>query len=115
MSIRSSRTGRTVRLSLKGAITLGCDSGSLRKAVEEALQEGVARIELDASGVRYLDAAGLGELVACQARARKAGAELVLCGAMGKARELLRITGLDAALMRQPGDDRFVGLRWRVA
>ena len=115
MSIRKSRAGRTIRFSLRGAITLGYGSGSLRRSVAQALRAGARRIEVDASGVRYLDAAGLGELVACRAAAEKAGVEFVLCGAMGKARELLAITGLDQALMRQPRDQSMHGLHWRVA
>lgn len=115
MSIRRYRVGRTIRFSLKGAITLGYGSGSLRRSVSRALRAGARRIEVDASGLRYLDAAGLGELVACRASAEKAGVEFILCGVMGKARELLRITGLDRALMRQPGDDGMRSLTWRVA
>ena len=115
MSIRTSRAGGTIRFSMKGAIALGHGGGSLRRSVARALRAGARRIEVDASGVRYLDAAGLGELVACRASAEKAGVDFVLCGAMGKARELLRITGLDRALMRQPGDDGLRPLTWQVA
>ena len=115
MSMRTRRAGRTVRISLKGAVTLGCGSASLRHTVARALRDGARRIEIDASDVKFLDAAGLGELVACRAMAGKAGADFILRGVMGKARELLRITGLDRALMRQPGDDLLRGLHWRVA
>ncbi|HZI93223.1 MAG TPA: STAS domain-containing protein [Patescibacteria group bacterium] len=115
MGIRIKRAGRTIRISLRGAITPGCGSGSLRQAVDRALLDGAHRIEIDASGVRFLDAAGLGELVACRSIAARAGAQLVLCGVIGKARELLRITGLDRALLRQPGDESLRGLHWRVA
>jgi len=115
MSIGTNRAGQTIKLSLRGAITLGYGSGSLRRAVARALKAGARCIEIDASGVRYLDAAGLGELVACRSLAEKAGAELRLYGVMGKARELLSMTGLDRALMRQPGDDGLHRLSCLVA
>ena len=115
MGIRTRRAGGTIRISLRGAITPGCGRGSLRQAVDRALMDGARRIEIDASGVRFLDAAGLGELVACRAVAATAGAQLILCGVIGKARELLRITGLDRALLRQPGDESVRGLHWRIA
>jgi anti-anti-sigma regulatory factor len=49
-----------------------------------------------------MDAAGMGELVACRALARAAGAEFRLCGVSGKARELLLLTGLDRKLLNGP-------------
>src|SRR5262245_37522537 len=111
----STRTGHTVRFSLKQASALGFGSGVLQRWVEKAVGEGARRIEIDASGVRFLDAAALGDLVACRSIATKAGAEFRLCGVIGKARELLRITGLDRRLMRQPSDDEVHGLNFRVA
>ena len=102
MSIRAQKSGRDIRLSLKGAMAVGHASGSLRQQVERALEDGIRRIEIDATGVRFLDAAGLGELVACRQMAREAGAQFLLCGVTGKARELLLLTGLDRKLLRGP-------------
>lgn len=116
MSIRATRNGRTVRFSLKGALAMGSGSGSLARAVAAAVRTGARTIEIDAASVRFLDAAGLGELVACQAMAEKAGAELRLCGINGKVRDLLRITSLDSKLLQPkaaPGKNNTY--RWRVA
>jgi anti-anti-sigma factor len=112
---RTTRTGRTVRLSLKGAGAFLHGGGALQRSVERAVREGAGRIEIDAFGIRFLDAAALGELVACRNIANKAGVEFRLCGVIGKARELLRITGLDRALMRQPADEKIQGLNFRIA
>jgi len=114
MSIRAERKGRVVRLSLHGALALGRGARSLRSEVQRHLEDGARRIEIVASGVRFLDAAGLGELVACQELAALAGAELRLVGARGKARELLRITGLDRRLTRRSGPRVIEGLRLRA-
>jgi anti-anti-sigma factor len=116
MSIRASMRGQTVRISLKGALTLGGGAGSLSRAVAAAIQAGARIIEIDATGVRFLDAAGLGEFVGCRAMAERAGAELRLCGINGKVRDLLRITKLDKRLLqRETVPERFRALRWRIA
>ncbi|HKY33221.1 MAG TPA: STAS domain-containing protein [Candidatus Polarisedimenticolia bacterium] len=115
MRIRAQRMGRTLRLSLKGAVALGSAGGSLRQQVARALKDEVDHIEIDASGVRFLDAAALGELVACRAMARQAGAELRVSGVSGKARELLMLTGLDRKLLRGRHDGAGGDLRLRLA
>jgi anti-anti-sigma factor len=99
MAIIKERRGRVMRLSLKGAMALGMGGGALRREVVRALETGARRIIVDASGVRYLDAAGLGELVACRALVREAGASFRLRGAFGKVLEMLRLTGLDRLLV----------------
>jgi len=114
MSIRAQGSRQDVRLSLKGAMAAGQGSGLLRRQVALALERGARLIEIDASGVRFMDAAGLGELVACRALARAANAELRLCGVSGKARELLLLTGLDRKLLQ--GHRRSLQeLRFRIA
>jgi anti-sigma B factor antagonist len=115
MNIVAQRDGRTVRFSLKGTITLGDGSEALRQEVARALKAGVERIEIDASGVRFLDAAGLGELVACRAMARQAGVEFRLRGVFGKALELVRITGLERKLIRRARVGPISGLHHRLA
>ena len=115
MSIKADRMGRTVRLLLKGAIAVGNGDGSLRQAVVQALRAGASRMEIDASHVRFLDAAELGELVACRSMAERAGVEFRLIGVGGKTRELLALTGLDKVLMRDARPRHLSGLRFRVA
>ena len=102
MSIKTRKDGQVVRLALRGAIVLGSESGSLRREVARALESGARRIEVNARGLRYLDAAGLGELVACRKLAKEAGASFRLRGVIGKALELLQLTGLDSSLVRHP-------------
>lgn len=115
MSIKASRGGRTVRLLLKGAMAQGNGNGSLRRAVAQGLRAGASRIEIDASHVRFLDAAGLGELVACRAMAEDAGAEFRLDGVRGKTLELIAMTGLDKVLIRRPRSKGVHRLTFRVA
>lgn len=106
---------KTVRLSPKGAITQTGKRGSLREAVAQALLAGAERVEVDATDVSYLDAAGLGELVACRAMVEQAGGRFQLYGARGKTRELLALTGLDRILTRHTAHRPIPTLRFRVA
>ncbi|HEY3176433.1 MAG TPA: STAS domain-containing protein [Candidatus Polarisedimenticolia bacterium] len=116
MSINVTRTGRTIRISLKGALALGSGSGSLSRAVRAAIETGARTIQIDASGVRFLDASGLGELVACRKMAERAGVELRLCAINGKVRDLLKITRLDRGLLPPEAlSGRVRAFRWRVA
>jgi len=115
MSIMARKSGTTVRFDIKGALALGRGGGGLEKAVDQAIETGARRILVDASGIRFLDAAGLGELVACRMRAEKAHVDFRLCGINEKVWELLRITGLDRQLFRRKASANSLRLRWRVA
>lgn len=115
MSIMGRKSGKTVRFDVKGALALGRGGGGLEKAVDRAIETGAQRILVDASGIRFLDAAGLGELVACRTKSEKAGVDFRLCGINEKVWELLRITGLDRRLFRRMNATGSPRLRWRVA
>ena len=92
----------TIRLNLRDALAGSRQGPTLRDQVAQALLDGIRIVEIDATGVRFLDAAGLGELVACRTLARTAGVEFRLSGVTGKARELLLLTGLDRRLLHGP-------------
>jgi anti-sigma B factor antagonist len=79
---------------LEGAITLGDELALLRDMVLGALTEGYTNILLDLEGVSYIDSAGLGELVACNALADGRGGDVKLLHLQKKIRGLLQITKL---------------------
>ena len=58
------------------------------------LERGVKRAVFDLAELKYIDSLGLGELVACQLRAIKAGATLRLANADLRVQDLLLITRL---------------------
>ncbi len=115
--LRRRWTGRRVRLSPEGAITLEKGSRMLQRAVAKALRDGADCVEIDVSRVRLIDAAGLGALVACEQMAQQAGCPFRLEGAHEKARALLTLTGLDRTLMHRgdPGRPGHRRLRLQVA
>ncbi len=81
-------------LDLRGRITLGPETETLRSKLKQAVDAGHTRIILDLGGVSYIDSAGLSTLVACYASARKQGGELKLLNLTKTVRDLLQITRL---------------------
>ena len=103
MAIKRQREEGTMTLSLKRAIASGTERGHLQEEVIKAVKGGCRKIILDASGVRFIDASRLGELVACRAIAKGAGATIRLRGAFGKVLDVIRITGLERLLVGSTG------------
>jgi anti-sigma B factor antagonist len=68
--------------------------GALRDAMANLIQEGHRRIVFNFEALEYLDSTALGELVACQLRAIRAGASLKLANAGRRINDLLVTTRL---------------------
>jgi len=79
---------------LKGRITLGEGSVTLRDAVHDLLSKGKKRILLNLGDVNYIDSSGIGELVSAYTTAKKQGGELRLLNLTKKIHDLLQITKL---------------------
>jgi anti-sigma B factor antagonist len=79
---------------LKGRITLGEGSATLRDAVHDLLSKGLKRILLNLGDVKHIDSSGIGELVSAFTVAKKQGGELKLLNLTKKAHDLLQITKL---------------------
>jgi anti-sigma B factor antagonist len=79
---------------LKGRITLGEGSATLRDTVHDLLSKGPKRILLNLGDVNYIDSSGIGELVSAFTAAKKQGAELKLLNLTKKVHDLLQITKL---------------------
>lgn len=80
-------------LDVSGRITLG-ESTALRSAIRETVKSGQKHILLNMSGVRYVDSAGLGELISAYASVTSQGGKLKLLNLTEKLSELLAITKL---------------------
>ena len=79
---------------LKGRITLGEGSATVRDTVHDLLSKGQKRILLNLGGVNYIDSSGIGELVSAFTAAKKEGGELKLLNLTKKIHDLLQITKL---------------------
>ncbi|HYP07730.1 MAG TPA: STAS domain-containing protein [Bryobacteraceae bacterium] len=81
-------------IELEGEIVLGDGLGLLREVVTDALAQGYTNLLLDLEGVSYIDSAGLGELVSCNALADGRGGDMKLVHLQKKIKGLLQITKL---------------------
>ena len=94
VTVGERRFGRVTILDLEGDITSGEGTATLRRETRRLTGEGRPNILLDLSGVRYVDSSGLGEMVAAQAAARRAGGRVALLGLSPNVREVFAVTRL---------------------
>lgn len=80
---------------LSGKITIGEGDVVLREKVSHLLEGGERRILLNLERVKYMDSAGIGELVACYKRAKEKEGTVKLLNPSGKVYDLLQLTKLE--------------------
>ena len=73
---------------------MGEESNILREKLKGLLAEGKKKIVLNMAGIKYIDSAGLGTLVAAHVSAKTQGASVRLCKLGEKFHEVLQITRL---------------------
>ena len=88
------QAGDITIVDLKGRITLGEGSVTLRDAVHDLLSKGKKRILLNLGDVNYIDSSGIGELVSSYTTVTNGGGQLKLLNLTKKIQELLAITKL---------------------
>ena len=96
MTIEERRAGGVLVLSMTGDITMkasGTDAG-VADRVRRAVQNGDRRLLLDMGRVRYVDSAGLGDLVQAYAAARNRGGAMKLLSLTKRVNDLLILTRL---------------------
>ena len=79
---------------LKGRITLGEGSMTVRDTVRDLLSKGQKNILFNLGDVNYIDSSGIGELVSAFTAAKKQGGELKLLNLTKRIHDLLQITKL---------------------
>jgi len=95
LTVQQNRAGNgTLVLTLAGGITAGrCET--LEKQVVSLIESGEKRVVLDVTSITFLDSAGIGTLVACFSKLKKAGGDMRLAGAAGKVESVLKMTQVD--------------------
>lgn len=81
-------------IDLRGRITMGEGSVTLRDQVRREIDQGKTNIVLDLGGVTYIDSSGLGELVSAFTTAKNRGVTLKLLNLTKRVSDLLGITKL---------------------
>ena len=89
------KLGQVAVVDIAGKITIGEGDVMLREKVQELLDAGENRILLNLEKVKYMDSAGIGELVACYKRAKEKDGTVKLLNPSGKVYDLLQLTKLE--------------------
>ena len=94
MKLNVEHVGDVAVFRMSGQMTIGEGDIQFRQAVTEQLMRGDKKLLIDMKGLKYLDSAGLGEMVRAFTTVRKAGGSMRLLHLMDKARELFTVTRL---------------------
>jgi anti-sigma B factor antagonist len=89
-------------LELAGRLTLGEACQALIQKVEEILRANKACLVLEMAALEFMDSAGLGTVVACYGKAKKAGGGLVLAAPQKKVADTFKITHMDSVVKSFP-------------
>lgn len=89
-------------LELKGPLQMGVECKQLELAFDKLLGEKKTRIVLDLTGVTKLDSGGLGKVVNCFSRLKKAGGTMRLAGVKGMIEGVLKMTFVDRLMEVYP-------------
>lgn len=92
MKMEVRERGGIVIVSPEGDIKVGEGDIALREAVQQQIVSGKNQVVLDLAKVRFMDSAGLGELVASLKRVREAGGQLKVAAVNQRITDALTIT-----------------------
>jgi len=81
-----------------GKLMMGNESRQVEWTVAEQLVAGVKRFIFDLSKLDGIDSTGVGIIVMCEGKVRKAGGELRIAGPMGIVNDTLVLTHVDRLL-----------------
>ena len=82
-------------MEMHGRITMGSDSQKIEWDVAQLLKGSQRKVIFDLSGVSYADSSGVGILMMCYAKLKKAGGALHLVGVQGMVEEALVMTSVN--------------------
>jgi anti-sigma B factor antagonist len=94
LAITTREVDHVTLLDIRGRITLGDETDTLRTAVRDLLARGKKKIILNLADVDYIDSSGVGELVGSFTAVRNAGGELKLLNLTTKVHDVLQVTKL---------------------
>jgi anti-sigma B factor antagonist len=94
LDVEIRRLGAVVVVVLKGKVTLGEASQSVRSTVEQLVAENCSKIVFNLSGVPFIDSAGLGALTLSYTKTKAVGGMLKLAEAQTRVKDALEMTRL---------------------
>jgi anti-sigma B factor antagonist len=94
MTMNTREVGGVAVVDLIGRMAASDSDGMLIDRVARLMAEGHTRLVLNLKQLHYMDSRGLGEMVACYAKVRKAGGTIRLAETTHGIKDLLAITRL---------------------
>src|SRR5258706_1376107 len=94
MQIEERSAGDVIVLDLKGKMTLGEGDELLKDKMNSLMQQGRRKVVLNLEGVRYIDSAGLGDIVRTYTTISRQGGSMKLLNLTKRITDLLSITKL---------------------
>jgi len=85
-------------VAISGRLALGAEVERLDATVSHMVKEGQRKIILDLTALEYCDSAGIGMLVSCLTKVKKAGGEMRVAGANQRIQRILKMTGVDSLM-----------------
>ena len=89
-------------MEMHGRITMGSDSQKIEWGVAELLKASRKKVIFDLSDVSFVDSSGVGILMMCHAKLKRAGGALRLVGVKGFVEETLTMTSVDKVVPFYP-------------
>jgi anti-sigma B factor antagonist len=83
---------------ISGRLALGGETEKLDAAVTKLLTQEHKSFILDISALDYVDSSGVGMLVSCLTKTRKAGGEMKVAGANPRIRRIFTMTGVETMM-----------------
>src|SRR4051794_670835 len=85
-------------VTITGRLALGGETAKLEAAVNKLLAENVKSVVLDITGLDYVDSSGVGMLVSCLTKVKKAGGDFKLAGANPRIKRIFAMTGVESMM-----------------
>lgn len=94
MAVKEKIIGNVAVLMVSGKLMGGNETREVHEKVKSLINDGLKKVVIDLSKVKWLNSQGLGMLMACFTSLRNAGGDLRIAGATDRVNSLLMITKL---------------------
>ena len=85
-------------VTVSGRLALGGETEKLEAAVNTLLAADQKRVIVDITSLDYVDSSGIGMLVSCLTKVKKAGGDFKLAGANPRIRRIFAMTGVETMM-----------------
>ena len=108
MAVKEKITGDVAVLAVSGKLMGGDETKEVHEKVKSLLTDGLKKIVIDLSKVKWLNSSGLGILISCLTSVTNSEAQLKIAGATEKVKSLFMITKLITVFDSYESVDRAV-------